>query len=218
MTAPVEDIYIGLLRFGREKQDKPISFAEAQKHLECKGFDVNRERLKNLFFAAFSAQEDVTKSDEDKIKENTPHALKLDAYFQLLEHDKLLEARKDSRSSRYFAISAMLLSAILAIVSIVISSISLSNESGEVTLNDGQLSAILQEAESMRAEIGSREATQVTSTMEVPSSPDRGVVEINPTQISDVLQVLKDANTTTANVIETQVATLVDELRTQANR
>ena len=62
-----------------------------------------------------------------------------DGYFNLLEYIELKEARESSKKALWWAIAAMILSAVLAITSIIVSMIQLNSP---VRIDDSQLKII----------------------------------------------------------------------------
>ena len=100
------DLYIELLRFGKARIGSGVTLKEAFDHLTGQGFDGpllgSQRTLQNLFRGVFEGISSAEPGDR---------ALSMDAYFNLLEHDELQQARESSNRAMGVAIIAIVISA-----------------------------------------------------------------------------------------------------------
>ena len=111
----MEDIYIELLRYGKEHLADGVTFGETRSYLqelrpEAHLVQSDRE-LYDTFNELFN---NMSSQGSDR------YGLSMEGYFHLLDHDELQEARKSSRNALRVAIGAIIISAILAAASIAL--------------------------------------------------------------------------------------------------
>ncbi len=123
MNKKDEDLYIVLIRYGRENLETGVSFDETIEFLKTKGAEFSKAHLRRIFPAAFLKPSDSpgSPSDCDPIPEHgesVKRFLRIQSYFHLLEYEELQEARQQAKSARSLAITAIFISAFLALASI----------------------------------------------------------------------------------------------------
>lgn len=119
----LEDLYITLLRYGRDHLENGVTYTEVRAHLEKNGFNFRdnnnykdkhlRRLFPSLFFSPGSSPNAPV--DHDPImdhSEGVRRHLRTEAYFQLLEYEELNEARASSRKAHWTAIFAIIISII----------------------------------------------------------------------------------------------------------
>ena len=121
-----DDLYIAVLRYGKEhlgEYTTPEDLFEVMKARGIKSpYLSSIEYFQRLFWESFEGLEAPTAAYLDR----SNWVLNVDSYFRLLEYEELNEARRSSKLALRWAISAMALSAVLALASIIISSLALS--------------------------------------------------------------------------------------------
>lgn len=117
MKAPKEDIYIEVLKFGKEcgisgdfKIDNLFS------HLAQKGY-INEEEIQNYHNPSSGNQLSAELSKMRRIEylynqTEFQSSLHIESYFNLLEWEELSEARKNANEARALAIAALIVSSI----------------------------------------------------------------------------------------------------------
>lgn len=123
-----EDLYIALLRYGKENLSIGRTYNELKKHLEDQGHEFTDGQLKRIFSDAYEFPVGLGALPnggsyrilDDRIKHNVPHLLTLAAYFQLLEYQELTEARKTSRLAMVISIGAVVLTLVIGIASLLL--------------------------------------------------------------------------------------------------
>lgn len=108
-----DDFYITLLKFIRDKNalGEGVSYNDAKTHIGSTHPEIIEEAFKRTFFNNLvQALADFGQGHDTQIAKNTPHILTLDAYFHLLEHQELREARQSSSRAHYTAIFAIVIS------------------------------------------------------------------------------------------------------------
>ena len=110
----MEDIYIAMLRFGKEKMNKgSFTKNELAEHLKKVGHPVSSENsiiLNQFFYQAFITHEVVN-------LQTAPYFLKSESYIHLLEYDSIQESSKYSKRALNIAVASI----IIAVISIVVS-------------------------------------------------------------------------------------------------
>ena len=114
-----DDFYITTLKYGRNALAKSegVNYNEVRDHVRSIHPKLNDEAFSRIFWSAFEALQDFGTSSDDRIKNNTPHTLNLEAYFHLLEHEELEEARTSSRRALRVATWAIGIAIATAVVS-----------------------------------------------------------------------------------------------------
>ena len=100
---------------------RTIEYADVFEHVHRIHDDVSEQAFKRTFLQAvvtiiFQGRE---ARDED-IENKTPIVLALDAYFHLVEHQELQEARRASKNALTMATFALAVASVLATFSILI--------------------------------------------------------------------------------------------------
>ncbi|HAO06361.1 MAG TPA: hypothetical protein DCQ50_05085 [Chryseobacterium sp.] len=115
-----EDIYIAMLRFGKQRLETGFRIEELSEYMNKNGFErmsPNSTIFHHYFYQIFFSKENYTDYPP-------PHSswfyLKPGCYIQLLEHDNMIEARKEAREARRFAIVAILLTLVSLIINFFI--------------------------------------------------------------------------------------------------
>ena len=104
-----DDYYILLLKYAREQIEKgnTVHFKEVYDHVRAAYPSLNEEAIKRTFFDAMERLADFSEGYDGMIKKETPQTLTLGAYFQLLEHQALQEARRSSNRAFIAAMAAI---------------------------------------------------------------------------------------------------------------
>ncbi|HAU39846.1 MAG: hypothetical protein UV80_C0002G0109 [Candidatus Peregrinibacteria bacterium GW2011_GWF2_43_17] len=107
------DLYIEILKFGKDKIEEGIKFSDLIKQLERKRVNINEFRLANLVCSMY------VPLDQGKynwgcttLKADIPYVLTLESRFRLLEHEELKNANSSSLIATLLAISALIISII----------------------------------------------------------------------------------------------------------
>ena len=118
--AKSDDFYITTLKYGRSALSKSadVNYNEVRRHVKSIHPDIEDKVFEKIFWSAFERLEYFEGRYADLIKNNTPHALNIEAYFHLLEHEELGEARTSSRNALMVAIAAISISTVTAAASI----------------------------------------------------------------------------------------------------
>ncbi len=104
--ARIDDFYITTLKYGRSAlvNSADVNYNEVRDHVKSIHPNINEEAFSKLFWSAFVQLDDFGKPYLELIRNNTPHALDKEAYFHLLEHEELKEARTSSKRALCVAI------------------------------------------------------------------------------------------------------------------
>ena len=117
-----EDIYISFLKYARQYQSKYITYRDSEKYFKDKGDIFGRKFDTHLFLVLFNSTfKTIYLTGLPSGTPNENCLMSMEAYFQLLEHEELKEARESSRKALLYARIAMGISGILALSSIYIS-------------------------------------------------------------------------------------------------
>lgn len=135
-----EDIYIAVLKFGKDNIGKPFKFPELEKHLKDNGYEYEEFALRQFFAALFISVESPRGNDQNRpIDPSQTFFLEQSGYFHLLEFQELESARKSSLQATYFAVIAIFISIASTCISIYYSNKQLNNPT---TLNSDQFEAL----------------------------------------------------------------------------
>ena len=86
-----DDLYIAALRYGKSKLESGVIFEDLRAHLSKLDHSFDSQHLENnVFRVAYMPRTGNIEAQR---------YLTLDAYFQLLEHDELAQARESSRDA-----------------------------------------------------------------------------------------------------------------------
>lgn len=112
-----DDLYIAILKHGRDTLDTGITPKVLAERLEKDGYNLNPDRnfYTRLFRDAFEFDEDI-RYDPDRLGR-----LKMESYFRLLEHEELNEARQSSRDAQKKAVIAIWISILAMVITIIFS-------------------------------------------------------------------------------------------------
>lgn len=108
------NIYIDILKIGRDYIGKSISRDELKKLIEDKGYSLNDDKISTCFNYCIDENFHLSFTDKQYF------TLKSEAFFQLLEHERLEEARIDSRKAYRLSFWAFVISIILLLIQIFI--------------------------------------------------------------------------------------------------
>ncbi len=109
------DLYITMIRYGKDNLSKGVKFDELEKHLKDKEFKPEREKDDLLWVHSFRDIYYNPKSGTKDIGGFSIHEkcfLRIESYFKLLEYDELNEARQSAKSAKLTAIIAIFISTI----------------------------------------------------------------------------------------------------------
>jgi hypothetical protein len=135
-----EDIYIAVLKFGKDNIGKPFKFTELEKRLKDKGYEYEEFALRQFFAALFISVESPHGNDQNRpIDPNQTFFLEQSGYFHLLEFQELESARKSSLQAIYFAVIAIFISVASTCISIYYSNKQLNNPT---TISNDQFEAL----------------------------------------------------------------------------
>lgn len=110
------DLYLEILKYGKEKLNKELITKEMLfDYLKSKGFDISNSISPWLWSAL-----DGSVFKHLSMSASNEFVLTPEAYFQLLEHERLEEARIDSKKSLKRSTIAIWISSILALLQVII--------------------------------------------------------------------------------------------------
>ena len=113
-----DDYYITFLKYAREKlrEEAPIEFSYVFKHVHSKNLEIGELPFKRTYLGAMETVANQGRApNDDDITSGTPMVLKMEAYFHLLEHEELREARLASKIAAWLALAAIIIAAIAVI-------------------------------------------------------------------------------------------------------
>lgn len=105
--------YITLLEYIRDKNalGEGVNYNDTKAYVQNIHPEVSDMAFRRVFSDTLvTAIADVGDARELQFNQGTPFVLTRDAYFQLLEHQELQEARQSSKRAHYTAIAAILIS------------------------------------------------------------------------------------------------------------
>lgn len=107
----MEDIVIKMLRFGKTKLVEGFTKQELVEHLTSSGYNLDEvNNTVDLYFSNYFAF--------NTIKPQI-HFLKPNGYFDLLQIDNTIESRRQSKNANNIATSAIIISGLLALSTIL---------------------------------------------------------------------------------------------------
>ncbi|MBB5188313.1 hypothetical protein HNQ57_002592 [Zhongshania antarctica] len=121
------DVYIEILRYGRSKIGKPITFQEIKSHLENKGYDFDKFSAEQFFSKLFVDRGLPRGNNPGELREEGEFFLEHEGYFNLLEYEELVEARRSATHATWFAAIAIVISIVSTGASIYFSRMQLEN-------------------------------------------------------------------------------------------
>lgn len=107
-----DDVYITMLKIGKEHTEEGISYSEMRNKLK----QADDEFHKQLYIENFTVPNVLKYTFNSDVN----YRLNSEGYFRLLEHEELKHARESSLEATNLAKIAMYISATLAIVSILV--------------------------------------------------------------------------------------------------
>ena len=114
---PTDDLYIAVLRYGREHLGEYTTPEDLFEVMKARGFESaylsSFENFELLFWETFTALDRKVSS-----RDSSNWLLSLDSYFRLLEYEELHEARSSAKRATKIAIAAITIAAILAAASV----------------------------------------------------------------------------------------------------
>jgi len=114
----MEDLYIEMLRYGREHLTHGVKLSETLGHLRELEPESplleSQNSFHNTFFQVFTEIAGTASTG------GLRHALNMEGYFNLLEHEELQQARQSSSNAMRIAIGAIIVSVIASAVSITV--------------------------------------------------------------------------------------------------
>ncbi len=115
-----DDFYITTLKYGRSALSKSVdvNYNEVRNHVKSIHPNIEDKAFAKIFWSAFERLQYFEGDYAEMIQNNTPHALNIEAYFHLLEHEELEEARTSSKNALLVATIAIGISIITAVASI----------------------------------------------------------------------------------------------------
>ena len=143
-----DDIYIAILKYGKVNLEEGITKNGLLVYLRAKGYDTTERGFNvcvaSMMFCNHFARVGGKMSDWNSVDE---HYLRMDAYFKFLEYEELNEARISSKRALGRSTSAIVISAILAVFSIIVSIWQLNSP---MRLHDDQLRRLIVSEKSVR--------------------------------------------------------------------
>jgi hypothetical protein len=114
-----EDIYVQMLRFGKSKLLDGFRLQELVDYLNNlsgqNSYSRNSNILTQYFNVVYFSNDDATTYPPNN---GQIFYIRPECYMQLLEHDNMLQARKESKEARVYAIVAIVVSVITGVVSL----------------------------------------------------------------------------------------------------
>jgi len=104
-----DDFYVNVLRWAKEKGSEGFLLSDMDKELSL------TEKQSNLIDYTANTDTSVFINPETR---TSIFKLSFEGYFKLLEYDELQEARESARQARFYAISAIFLSAISSLLNV----------------------------------------------------------------------------------------------------
>jgi hypothetical protein len=118
-----DDLYIASLKYGKNNLMDGVTCVGLIKHLDELGYQFettgDKTRLLSKIFTSIFEWPHAAKSPGSIVSDNlTICYMKFDAYFSLLEHEELQDARQSAKTAKYIAIIAIGISIIATLFSI----------------------------------------------------------------------------------------------------
>jgi len=119
MESDNPDIYLAMLQYSKANPTSGAPGGELETQLEQLDYSFERERIYRVYRQTFSLP---FYDETDPIPEREYR--ELDAYFQLMEHDEMVQARESASDAKTLPIWAIIFAGLLAFASIVIQVVS----------------------------------------------------------------------------------------------
>lgn len=136
-----ENIYIAAIQYGKEKLSKKETTIkeDLREFLTLQGYNIPNDLfLDNLFLDTFGTQ-----MMRNKGWAHEKSYLNSDSYFKLLDHEELRHAEESSREAKKWAVIAIVISAFLALFSILLSWYEITHPT-EIYINETQFEELVQ--------------------------------------------------------------------------
>ena len=104
-----DDFYVRVLRWAKKKGSEGFSLSDIKKDLS-----LTKNQFQLIDHTANVDESVFVRPDSHK----SIYELSFEGYFKLLEYDELQEARASAKEARFYAIFAMLISSILALIGV----------------------------------------------------------------------------------------------------
>ncbi|NKI16127.1 hypothetical protein HCU74_01720 [Spongiibacter sp. KMU-166] len=119
------DVYIEILRYGRSKIGEPITFDELKSHLESEGYEFDDFAAEQFFSDLFVDKGLPRGNKPGQLRNEGEFFLEHEGYFNLLEYEELIEARRSATQATLFAAIAIIISTVSTGASIYFSRLQL---------------------------------------------------------------------------------------------
>lgn len=140
-----DDYYFTFLKYAREKLDVgegTVDYSDVLKHVRQIHDEVSEPAFKRTFLQAVVPVRDLGRGPvESDIAGGERMVLALEAYFHLLEHEELQEARRASKKAESHAIWALVIAIFIGVSSIAFSTLE-RNTQNVVIINPDQVETI----------------------------------------------------------------------------
>jgi hypothetical protein len=121
-----DDLYISILRFGKEHLEQGLTFQKLLDHLDKIKLKYDETSVIVFFNELFMCKRHPEGNNvSQKPKDNEVYFLENEGYFKLLEYEELSEARQSSKKATTIAIIAIVISIIASTFSIYYSNMQL---------------------------------------------------------------------------------------------
>ena len=104
-----DDFYVRVLRWAKKKGSEGFSLSDIEKDLS-----LTKNQFQLIDHTANVDESVFVGPDSHTSK----YELSFEGYFKLLEYDELQEARESARQARFYAISAMVLTAASSLINV----------------------------------------------------------------------------------------------------
>lgn len=108
-TQHSDNFYVRVLRWAKEKGSEGFLLSDMDK-----GLSLTEKQINLIDYTANVDDSVFIRPDSHKFE----YKLSFEGYFKLLEYDELQEARASAKQARFYAIYAMLISAISSLIGV----------------------------------------------------------------------------------------------------
>ncbi len=138
-----DDLHIAILKYGKDRLEKGITFRELYDYIKEKGYEVSEYTIKSCMGSSYETLEQKYRplGFSDFGKKEIKFTLTIESTFRLIEYEEFKSANKNALSATRFATSAIFVSIVALVISIYYSSKQLSTAT---KINDEQLDKIIQ--------------------------------------------------------------------------
>lgn len=115
-----KDLYIELIKYGKDKLYTGVKMSEAISHLESIGIKLDTDSKKALFREAFLAifGSQLEQNNGGTNASESPRYLNVQSYFEFLDYEELQESRKSAEDAKKISGIAIFLAAVQILVGI----------------------------------------------------------------------------------------------------